>query len=70
MIRVVTIAAAAIVVLSVPDGPADARTCTQIRALCWTMRANDADCTIPYRRCLKTGIFITPLGRRFKATTK
>jgi hypothetical protein len=49
---------------------AEARSCQQLRALCWEMRANDNDCVRPYQRCLKTGTFVTPLGRRFKATAR
>lgn len=45
-----------------------ARSCDQLRALCHTMRDDKSDCTGPYRRCLKTGVFVTPLGRVFKAT--
>ena len=48
--------------------PASARTCKQLRALCYTMRDDKSDCTRPYQRCLATGTFITPLGRVFKAT--
>lgn len=47
---------------------AEARSCKELRALCWTMRAAKSDCTRPYQRCLQTGVFITPLGRVFKAT--
>jgi hypothetical protein len=50
--------------------PAAAKTCSELRALCWTMRSDKSDCTKPYQRCLKTGTFITPLGRVFKATGK
>ena len=46
---------------------AEARSCTDLRALCWTMRSDKSDCTRPYQRCLKTGKFITPLGRVFQA---
>jgi hypothetical protein len=49
-------------------GPASARTCSELRSVCWTMRSDKSDCTSPYQRCLKTGVFITPLGRVFKAT--
>ena len=48
--------------------PASARTCRQLRALCYTMRDDKSDCARPYQRCLATGTFITPLGRVFKAT--
>ena len=49
---------------------AHARSCSDLRALCWTMRSDKSDCTGPYQRCLKTGVFITPLGRVFKATSR
>lgn len=50
--------------------PAEAKSCSELRGLCWTMRSDKSDCTIPYQRCLKTGTFITPLGRVFKATIR
>lgn len=56
------------VVLAGLTGPAAARSCTELRQLCWTMRAAKSDCTEPFRRCLKTGVFVTPLGRRFPAS--
>lgn len=59
------VAAAAILCCS---GAAWARTCEQLRTLCYGMRDDKSDCTRPYQRCLKTGVFITPLGRVFKAT--
>jgi hypothetical protein len=68
--RIGLAACAGILVAAVLAAPAEARTCKQIRALCFEMRANDNDCTMPYRRCLKTGVFITPLGRRFVATPR
>jgi hypothetical protein len=46
----------------------EAKSCSELRSLCWTMRSDKSDCTGPYQRCLKTGTFITPLGRVFKAT--
>jgi hypothetical protein len=49
---------------------AQARSCADLRALCWTMRTDKNDCTQPYRRCLQTGTFITPLGRVFRATSR
>lgn len=49
---------------------AQARSCEQLRSLCYTMRDDKSDCTKPYERCLKTGVFITPLGRVFKATPR
>lgn len=51
-----------------PIDRAEARSCSELRSLCWTMRDDKSDCTRPYQRCLKTGTFITPLGRVFKAT--
>jgi hypothetical protein len=48
--------------------PAAAKSCSELRSLCWTMRDDKSDCTKPYQRCLVTGTFITPLGRVFKAT--
>ncbi len=50
------------------NGQAAAKSCAELRALCWTMRDDKSDCTGPYQRCLKTGTFVTPLGRVFKAT--
>ncbi len=47
---------------------AEAKSCAELRALCWTMRDDKSDCTKPYQRCLQTGVFVTPLGRVFKAT--
>jgi uncharacterized membrane protein len=48
--------------------PASAKSCAELRSLCYTMRDDKNDCTKPYQRCLTTGTFITPLGRVFKAT--
>ena len=70
MIRIATIALAAIGTLAVSTSGAWARSCADLRALCWTMRSDKSDCTRPYQRCLKTGTFITPLGRVFKADSK
>jgi hypothetical protein len=53
---------------TVGTNDAEARTCSELRSLCWTMRDDKSDCTKPYQRCLNTGVFITPLGRVFKAT--
>ena len=47
---------------------ASAKSCSELRALCWTMRSDKSDCARPYQRCLSTGTFVTPLGRVFKAT--
>jgi hypothetical protein len=49
-------------------GTAQAKSCSELRSLCWTMRDDKSDCTKPYQRCLNTGVFVTPLGRVFKAT--
>ncbi len=70
MMRVLAVVLAGVAALTMPITSAEARTCKQLRALCWTMRANDSDCTKPYLQCLTTGTFVTPLGRRFKATTR
>ena len=48
--------------------PAAAKSCKELRLLCYTMRDDKNDCTRPYQRCLETGTFVTPLGRVFKAT--
>jgi hypothetical protein len=65
------LAAAAVIFGSLAQAaPAEARSCSDLRALCWTMRTDKNDCTGPYRRCLQTGTFITPLGRVFKATSR
>ena len=56
-------------VLASVDG-AEAKSCTELRSLCWTMRAAKSDCAGPYQRCRKTGVFTTPLGRRFQATSR
>lgn len=53
--------------IALPSG-ASAKSCYQLQQLCWTMRSDKSDCTKPYQRCLKTGTFITPLGRVFQAT--
>ena len=54
--------------LALSNGQAAAKSCAELRALCWTMRDDKSDCTGPYQRCVKTGTFVTPLGRVFKAT--
>ena len=64
----VTGALAVLLVLALLPGSASAKSCTELRALCHTMRDDRNDCTKPFQRCLKTGTFITPLGRVFKAT--
>ena len=66
--RLILTVAVAGIVLAVSQQPAAAKSCEDLRALCWTMRDDRSDCTRPYQRCLKTGTFITPLGRVFKAT--
>ena len=69
-ISIIVLAAAALVVaLTVLTTlPAAAKSCKELRSLCWTMRDDKSDCTRPYQRCLTTGTFITPLGRVFKTT--
>ena len=59
---------AAMAALLISSSAAYARSCEQLRSLCYGMRDDKNDCTRPYQRCLKTGVFITPLGRVFKAT--
>jgi hypothetical protein len=58
----------AVGLLAATTVPAAAKSCSELRSLCWTMRDDKSDCTKPYQRCLQTGTFITPLGRVFKAT--
>jgi hypothetical protein len=58
----------ALPVLAVSSTGASAKSCSELRSLCHTMRSDKSDCTKPYQRCLSTGTFITPLGRVFKAT--
>lgn len=60
--------AATLPLLAVSSTGAAAKSCSELRSLCWTMRDNKNDCAKPYQRCLSTGTFITPLGRVFKAT--
>lgn len=67
---IVSAAGAAACVTTITTEPAHAKSCTELRALCWTMRAAKSDCTEPYRRCRSSGVFITPLGRVFKATSR
>ncbi len=55
---------------AVTSGPAEAKSCTELKKLCWTMRDDKSDCTRPFQRCLKSGKFITPRGRVFKATSR
>jgi uncharacterized membrane protein len=59
---------AALPLLAASSTGAEAKSCSELRSLCYTMRDNKNDCTKPYQRCLSTGTFITPLGRVFKAT--
>ena len=68
MPRFLVLAALAGLLLVQSPATAEARTCAELRALCWTMRDDKSDCTRPYQRCLQTGVFVTPLGRVFKAT--
>jgi hypothetical protein len=70
MLKPLMLAVAAGTVLILSTAGAHARSCSDLRALCWTMRDDKSDCTRPYQRCLKTGTFITPLGRVFKATSR
>jgi hypothetical protein len=70
MKTLVVAATATLVTLVFSASAAEARSCADLRALCWTMRSDKSDCTGPYRRCLNTGVFITPLGRVFKATSR
>ncbi len=67
-IRPLAIALLAAPLLITTASLAEAKSCSELRSLCWTMRSDKSDCTGPYQRCLKTGTFITPLGRVFKAT--
>ena len=62
------IAALSAIILVASASAVAAKTCVELRALCWTMRDDKNDCTGPYRRCLQSGVFVTPLGRVFKAT--
>ncbi len=62
------IAGLCLVAMTAGAGAAAAATCEQLRSLCHTMRDDKSDCTKPYQRCLKTGVFVTPLGRVFRAT--
>jgi ABC-type sugar transport system substrate-binding protein len=66
--RLIATIAAVLAGVAVTPGEAAARSCKELRSLCWTMRDDKNDCTKPYQRCLVTGTFVTPLGRVFKAT--
>jgi hypothetical protein len=68
VLKSMLLGATALTLLAVSVTPSEAKTCEELRALCWTMRDDKSDCAGPYRRCLQTGTFITPLGRVFKAT--
>ncbi len=70
LIAVVATVIISTAILSVSSATAEAKSCTQLRALCWTMRDDNSDCARPYQRCLKTGVFVTPLGRRLPATSR
>ncbi len=67
-LRSAALLACAIVLALAWTSAAEAKSCSELRSLCWTMRSDKSDCTGPYQRCLKSGTFITPLGRVFKAT--
>jgi uncharacterized membrane protein len=60
--------ALALPLLAASSTGASAKSCSELRSLCWTMRDNKNDCAKPYQRCLSSGTFITPLGRVFRAT--
>ena len=68
MVKPIALSMFAITLLPLLTVAAEAKSCAELRALCWTMRDDKSDCTGPYQRCLKTGTFVTPLGRVFKAT--
>ena len=68
MLRPLVLTTLATALIALSAAAAQAKTCEELRALCWTMRDDKSDCTGPYRRCLQTGVFVTPLGRVFKAT--
>ena len=70
MFKATILAGTAAGVLALSSSGAWARNCADLRSLCWTMRSDKNDCTRPYQRCLKTGTFITPLGRVFKADSR
>ena len=70
MLKSLMLASVACAVLTISTADAHARSCSDLRSLCWTMRSDKSDCTKPYQRCLKTGTFITPLGRVFKADSR
>ncbi len=71
VIRLVLLSVAALpVAIFALSATAEAKSCAELRSLCWTMRDDKSDCAGPYQRCLKTGVFVTPLGRRFKATSR
>ncbi|MBS0244835.1 MAG: hypothetical protein JSS20_21910 [Proteobacteria bacterium] len=70
MLKAFAALALTIIAMSTAAPVAEAKSCTQLRALCWTMRDDKSDCAGPYRRCLATGKFITPLGRVFIATER
>lgn len=70
MIKMLTLTSVSACLMLASANVAHARSCADLRALCWTMRDDKSDCTRPYQRCLKTGVFVTPLGRVFKATSR
>ena len=68
MKTVLSTALVAAALLAITSMIAEAKSCSELRVLCWTMRDDKSDCTKPFQRCLQTGTFVTPLGRVFKAT--
>ena len=68
MLTIAAIAFSALPAAALTSTEASAKSCAELRALCWTMRDDKSDCAKPYKRCLATGTFVTPLGRVFKAT--
>jgi hypothetical protein len=70
MRRILTLISLAMLAVLATIETASAASCSELQSLCWTMRSNKNDCTGPYQRCQKTGVFITPLGRVFKATSR
>ena len=70
MIRPLVTTAIALPLFAACIGTAYAKSCEELRSLCWTMRSDKSDCTRPHQKCLKTGVFVTPLGRVLKATSR
>jgi hypothetical protein len=67
-LSLVAVLAVTLPLIAASSTGASAKSCVELRSLCYTMRDNKNDCTKPYQRCLSTGTFVTPLGRVFKAT--